>query len=570
MAASLPIIDYQSELESNAQNQRLAQMLQQQALQAPGTQMMGPIAIRQSPLQGLARMLTAANYGAQQRGMEEQRRKLFIDRQQGFQNAADELASNIAGSPAQPANTDINKSAQSLDSFDGNPAKAAVAPMDLGAALSKFGVATGNPQAGIPYIMQQAEQKAFLNTLPPDNAPQAFQQGAAPGANGVNPQVLGAFTGGDLPAPAGSQAPTAPNVYPGTGVPVSTIKAIMSADRQGWQAKLGQMIADSAKPQIGRGDGLYVPDGKGGFMLAPGYASGVSQMEQTRAQFKPGSVQKFGATGVPVQGTLLQELQSMSGAGNPYMGGTTPAGIAAANPGAAVKIAGPAGLASIEPAPNAAPAGTAPAAPAERQSDQQAKYGDLSVANFTKAEDALNNSVAQGAQLKNNQNLAKQMATVFQSGGGAEIRSKLAQAAQAVPGMPSSVVDALANAAPNSPGALAAMQTFNKLSAEQAMEALKEAMNNGRITQSEYKIWLDRLPNMSTDPKAINELFNYTDKVYQSNREQQDFMQQYKQSGKPLGGFAQAWAQRRQQQLETPAASPLQTPSKVVNFSDLQ
>lgn len=55
-------LEYQSEVDALQRRRQIAQMLLQQAMQPQQTQMMGPIAVRQSPIAGLARGLAGA-YG---------------------------------------------------------------------------------------------------------------------------------------------------------------------------------------------------------------------------------------------------------------------------------------------------------------------------------------------------------------------------------------------------------------------------------------------------------------------------------------------------------------------------
>jgi hypothetical protein len=158
-------------------------------------------------------------------------------------------------------------------------------------------------------------------------------------------------------------------------------------------------------------------------------------------------------------------------------------------------------------------------------------------------EDGLNGRVSQGGEM--NMRLQEQLAALdkFKAGGGGETRAQLAQLAQAVPGMPASVVNGIAG------GSLAAMQEFNKLAAQTAMEQLKQSMGGaGRISQYEFKVFQNNNPNLSTDPDAIRKIFDFNTKLYNRDLQEQQAFGSHVASGADPAQFPAKWAQSLAQQ----------------------
>jgi hypothetical protein len=111
--------------------------------------------------------------------------------------------------------------------------------------------------------------------------------------------------------------------------------------------------------------------------------------------------------------------------------------------------------------------------------------------------------------------------------------------AQAIPGIPQSVVNGIAG------GSLASMQEFNKLAAQTAMEQLKQSMGGaGRISQYEFKVFQNNNPNLSTDPDAIRKIFEFNNKIYRRDLSEQQAFNAHINSGGNPGDFPAQWAQR--------------------------
>jgi hypothetical protein len=149
----------------------------------------------------------------------------------------------------------------------------------------------------------------------------------------------------------------------------------------------------------------------------------------------------------------------------------------------------------------------------------------------------LDDRVRQGADL--NMRLQESVGALqkFRAGGGAETRAQLASLAQAIPGVSQDTVNKIAG------GDLGAMQEFNKLATQQAMEQLKQAMGGaGRISQAEFKVFQANNPNLSTDPDAIRKIFDFNTRLYNRDLSEQQALQDYTAKGGNPAGFSPYWS----------------------------
>ncbi|VTU36999.1 hypothetical protein [Variovorax sp. PBL-E5] len=230
----------------------------------------------------------------------------------------------------------------------------------------------------------------------------------------------------------------------------------------------------------------------------------------------------------------------------------------AQQPGAGPAVQGPLSLvnppAGAAPAPLIGPGAGAPASssatgaldfsPAEK--GQQAAQDALLKAQATSSnayKDALDSRVQNGAALNMRMQAAVDALQKFQTGGGKETRAGLAQTAQAF-GAPESVVNGIAG------GDLGSMQEFQKLAVQQAMETLKASMGGqGRISQSEFRVFQANNPNLNTDPNAVRKIFDFNTRLFNADlAEQQAYQNFIKTPGNSPGDFPGFWA-RQQQQL---------------------
>lgn len=195
------------------------------------------------------------------------------------------------------------------------------------------------------------------------------------------------------------------------------------------------------------------------------------------------------------------------------------------------------------------------------QSDAQKKFAEAQAGNAATASAALNERVRTGEDLMSRLAESREAMKNFQAGGGKETRLKVAQMAQAI-GMPDSTINKIAG------GDIAAMQEFQKLAVSQAMESLKQTMATdnglgGRMTQAEFQQFLKVNPNLSTDPRAIEKLYSFSERVHDRNLNEQQAFDAYTTQGGDPARWPAEWARRMNQKLQPnmPIASEPATPT---------
>jgi hypothetical protein len=186
-------------------------------------------------------------------------------------------------------------------------------------------------------------------------------------------------------------------------------------------------------------------------------------------------------------------------------------------------------------------------------SETQKKSKELDITNAGDYEKNLNNTIAQGRNFMNRLNTSESALDQFQPGMGAGARLQVARAAKSL-GMPEDLIKGI-NA-----GDIASKQVFQKLAVQQAMEALKQDMQSGRITQAEFQIYQDNLPNIETDPAAIKQLFNAARQSHAHNVEEQQAYAQYKKQGGDPGQWQAQWSKTQEQQRATNKVAPQLSP----------
>ena len=103
----------------------------------------------------------------------------------------------------------------------------------------------------------------------------------------------------------------------------------------------------------------------------------------------------------------------------------------------------------------------------------------------------------------------------FKQGGGADVRGQLAKLGQAF-GLPDKATDAIAGLPDGKPDAkaLAALQTYESLIASQALEQLKQDQGGvGRTAYAEVAQYQKAYPNITRDPQAVGEFYNFMNKL---------------------------------------------------------
>jgi len=182
-------------------------------------------------------------------------------------------------------------------------------------------------------------------------------------------------------------------------------------------------------------------------------------------------------------------------------------------------------------------------------SETQKKSKELDITNAGDYEKNLNNTIAKGRNFMNRLNISESALDQFQPGMGAGARLQIARAAKSL-GMPEDLIKGI-NA-----GDIGSKQVFQKLAVQQAMEALQQDMQSGRITQAEFQIYKDNLPNIETDPAAIKELFNAARQSHAHNVEEQQAYAQYKKQGGDPGQWQAQWSKTQEQQRSANKIAP--------------
>jgi hypothetical protein len=273
----------------------------------------------------------------------------------------------------------------------------------------------------------------------------------------------------------------------------------------------------------------------GGQLGMPGASAPAAAPPQPASQLSPAprGIQNMNS-GLP----LTPQLQSLIAADAKKNGITNPVvNLSSAEPGM------PSSAGFQRPMIGVAPQGGAPSAAGGYGKTSAQEAADAAAAAYAKKgaegmvdyENGLNSRVEQSAGL--NMRLQEQLAALnkFRAGGGGETRAQLASMAQAI-GAPDSVIRGIAG------GDLSAMQEFNKLAAQTAMEQLKQSMGgSGRVSQMEFQVFLHNNPNLSTDPEAIRKIFDFQNNLYKKDLAEQGALQDYKKTGQDITAFPSYW-----------------------------
>jgi len=196
------------------------------------------------------------------------------------------------------------------------------------------------------------------------------------------------------------------------------------------------------------------------------------------------------------------------------------------------------GGASMQPPPGTRFAQIPPSVAAQQKANEEFLGGDAK--NMATYREQLNNRVREGGALNLQLQEAVNDMQLFQSGGGKELRAAAAQKLQAIPWVPQSMIDKVAG------GDLGAMQEFQKLAASRAMDTLKASMaGQGRVTQNEFKIFQAVNPNLDTDPRATQKIFDFTTRQYNHDLAEQQGLEGYLKDGGNPTSWPAAWSQQQ-------------------------
>ena len=156
-------------------------------------------------------------------------------------------------------------------------------------------------------------------------------------------------------------------------------------------------------------------------------------------------------------------------------------------------------------------------------------------------ENDLTQRVQSGAALSQRLSESLDALKQFKPGAQAPVRAAVAEFAQKL-GAPQGLVDKIAQ------GDLGAMQEFNKLAVQQSTEALKQALGSNRIALIEFNTFQKANPNLGSDPRAIEKMYNFVTRVYQRDAAEQKAFNDYRQSGQDILNFPAYWQQESQRQ----------------------
>ena len=407
--------------------------------------------------------------------------------------------------------------------------------------------------SGTPYtpspLLQQHEAK--LSQLLGQPMMGAQQQGAAPGTPAaLPPRPVGQPPMSQAPQQAPMQAPGQLGVPQQQGQNATLRQAAAAANipdsiamgmiAQGKTAELMKAITEALAPKNG-------PAGLSRINPQTG------QMEIVGGNASPGTVPfTRDASGKlvaqPIQGAAEEVARAealKTGANKaaeaPYQMVTVP------QPDGSTRMVPLSSLVGQRP-PSSAPAtlsvtqGPAPGSGASFGTSQtpQAK---VQAEGLTKAgvdyKTGLDSNVSAGSDLMMRIGEARKALDQFKPGMGADTRLQVARFAQSV-GLPDGLVKSINN------GDVAAKQEFQKLSAQQAMESLKQAMGGtGRITQAEFKVFQANNPNIELDPRAIEKIYNFTQRVQSRNLEEQRALATFIHQGGNVSDWPSMWAQEQ-------------------------
>lgn len=112
---------------------------------------------------------------------------------------------------------------------------------------------------------------------------------------------------------------------------------------------------------------------------------------------------------------------------------------------------------------------------------------------------------------------ARDLLSKFKPGAGSSVYADIAQKLQAI-GAPQNLVDKVAG------GDLGATQSFNKFLAQSVISGVRQAAGGDQARVAEVENFLKNNPTVNTDPRALNKLFDFTDKLAKKDFAEQEFL----------------------------------------------
>lgn len=174
------------------------------------------------------------------------------------------------------------------------------------------------------------------------------------------------------------------------------------------------------------------------------------------------------------------------------------------------------------------------------QAATEQKYSEARGSKLAEARENLENEVINGATVMKTVGEMRSALKSIDTGGGAEIREKLGGIADAL-GFPRETVDKIAN------GDRGASQELQKLMVNTVMAQIKQQLPAGsRMAQQEFQVFQEKNPNLGTDPRAIQKIFNFWTKNYNQSVAQQDWLAEHLESGGKITDWPRLWAKEAQ------------------------
>lgn len=155
----------------------------------------------------------------------------------------------------------------------------------------------------------------------------------------------------------------------------------------------------------------------------------------------------------------------------------------------------------------------------------------------------LDQRVGVGGTIMKTLEQARDALTSFKPGGGASIYAKVASVAQGL-GADPALVDRIGN------GDLGASQEFQKLMVNTTMGQIREQLQGvgaSRLSQMEFQAFTENNPNIDTDPRAIEKIFNFWTKLYQQDHAEQTELNRYLKDGGDISEWPARWQDIAQQ-----------------------
>lgn len=530
--------DIASQQAQMARQQQMADMLREQAMQPDsGTEMAGGWAVRKSPWQGVAKVANALMGAHVQKQVDAKQLGLAKAMQERMSGAFDGMAGGNTGGLGAPGSSAMNVAPAGPDGVPLPAADGAGAP----AAPQMDAITKIRNQAKAAYMMGNTE---LANKLL-ENISTLTTEQRNMAATGQDPMEMGRL------ATAAARKGGIIELQPGaTALDLST-------------------GVERFQPKVGEGITL-----NGGQASAiPGYAGANAEISGANAAAVSGAnaqneMTTVNTAGGPVMMTKAQAVQMAGGAPqagthftNPDPGGMSlnfkgnpqavfdrlsklpephrAEALAAFSQYAGQPAAGGTGAPGIKlktPAQEAAEMAAVKLGSEPQIAQKTQEYKDMADYGRT-----LDGHVSESQALLQRVAESREALTKFKAGGGAETKAKMASMAQAF-GLPDGVVNKIAG------GDLAAAQVFQKFAAQEALGTMQQALasDSGKGAQGNrisMELFIKNNPNITTDPNAIEKVFNFITKQAQQSKAQQEAYHAYKSDPKnDPSAFPGYWA----------------------------